>query len=121
VIARLGSCQGSLPRLQLSSRRSLRYLVRNGPMLSHWPRPFILLAFFHPSGSKALAQFGMPADLAPIMFPLAASLVLLGFMNLAFNSFAYDGHGLQLLLVAPIRLRDVLLAKNLLQDAHRRP
>jgi len=95
--------------------KELRYLARNSPMLFALSAPFILLAFFHPSGSQALAQFGLPADLAPIMFPLAASLVLLGFMNLAFNSFAYDGRGLQLLLVAPIRLRDVLLAKNLLQ------
>jgi ABC-2 type transport system permease protein len=94
--------------------KELRYLARNGPMLFTLAAPFILLAFFHPSGSQALAQFGLPADLAPIMFPLAASLVLLGLMNLAFNSFAYDGYGLQLLLVAPIRLRDVLLAKNLL-------
>jgi hypothetical protein len=94
--------------------RELRYVVRNGPMLFALAAPFVLLIFFHPAGD-VLKQFGPTWRVPEIMFPLASSFVLLGFMNLAFNSFAYDACGLQLLLVAPIGLRDILAAKNLLQ------
>jgi ABC-2 type transport system permease protein len=95
--------------------KELRYFARNGPLLFALAAPFILLVFFHPSASQTLRQFGLREQVPEIMFPLASSFVLLGFMNLAFNSFAYDGQGVQLMLVAPIRFRDVLVAKNLLQ------
>jgi sensor c-di-GMP phosphodiesterase-like protein len=48
------------------------------------------------------------------MFPLAVAYGLLLLAPLAHNTFSHDGRGIQLLLAAPVRFRDVLLAKNLL-------
>jgi len=45
--------------------------------------------------------------------PGALAYVLLSFLPRLYNIFSVDGNGVQLYLLAPIRLRDVVLAKNI--------
>jgi ABC-2 type transport system permease protein len=47
-------------------------------------------------------------------FPIALAYTLLGIVPLSYNSFGLEGAGAQLYFMAPIRLRDVVLAKNLI-------
>ena len=47
---------------------------------------------------------------------MGVAYVMLTLVGLAYNSLGYDGPGLAMLMAAPIRFRDVLLAKNLLHS-----
>jgi ABC-2 type transport system permease protein len=46
------------------------------------------------------------------VFPAAVAYTLLGTAPLSYNSFGLEGPGVQFYFLAPVRLRDVLLAKN---------
>jgi ABC-2 type transport system permease protein len=48
------------------------------------------------------------------IFPGAVAYTLLAIAPLSYNSFGYDAAGSQLYFLAPVRMRDVMLAKNLL-------
>jgi ABC-2 type transport system permease protein len=48
------------------------------------------------------------------VFPAAVAYSLLAISALSYNSFGFEGAGVQLYFLAPVRLRDVVLAKNLL-------
>jgi ABC-2 type transport system permease protein len=48
------------------------------------------------------------------VFPAALAYSLLGVAPLAFNSFGLEGAGCQFYFMAPVRMRDVFLAKNLI-------
>lgn len=89
-----------------------RYLMRSGPMLFTFVMPlFILVMFRFLPGKNGNSGFLTRApDLA---FPIGAAYALLILTNLVYNAFGADGPGIQLYLTAPVRLRDVLLAKNL--------
>lgn len=54
---------------------------------------------------------------SPYIFPGAVAYTLLGIAPLSYNSWGFEGTGSQFYLLAPIRLRDVFLAKNLLSFA----
>jgi ABC-2 type transport system permease protein len=47
------------------------------------------------------------------IFPAALAYALMGIAPLSFNSFGLEGAGVQFYFMAPVRLRDVFLAKNL--------
>ena len=51
------------------------------------------------------------------VFPAALSYALLGVVPVSYNTFGMDALGSQLYFLAPVRVRDVLLAKNLLNLA----
>jgi ABC-2 type transport system permease protein len=48
------------------------------------------------------------------VFPAAVAYSLLAISALSYNSFGFEGAGVQLYFLAPVRMRDVMLAKNLL-------
>ncbi|MEO6923720.1 MAG: hypothetical protein ABI142_07845, partial [Bryocella sp.] len=48
------------------------------------------------------------------IFPLALVYVLMAIAPLSYNSFGLEGEGAQFYFMAPVRMRDVLLAKNML-------
>ena len=48
------------------------------------------------------------------VFPAALSYALLGVVPVSYNAFGMDAMGSQVYFLAPVRMRDVLLAKNLL-------
>ncbi len=68
-----------------------------------------------------LAAFSMgrsfPHSSTNYLLTGAIAYTLIGFLGSLYNSFGADGRGAQLYLLAPIRLRDVVLAKNLLSLA----
>lgn len=51
---------------------------------------------------------------AVYIFPASLAYALVGIVPLAFNSFGLEGPGAQLYFLTPVRLRDVFLAKNLI-------
>src|SRR5205823_772678 len=51
---------------------------------------------------------------AEMFFPGMMAYLILILMAPAYNSFAYEGRGIQTYFTAPLRFRDVLLGKNLL-------
>jgi ABC-2 type transport system permease protein len=54
---------------------------------------------------------------APWLFPAAMAYALMGVVPLCYNSFGLEGPGCQFYFMAPVKLRDVFLAKNLINIA----
>ena len=46
-------------------------------------------------------------------FPAVMAYLILMLLSPAYNSFAFEGHGIQTYFLAPLRMRDVLVGKNL--------
>jgi len=96
-------------------QKEVRYALRSGPMLLNLVIPVILVVFFgitaHQQGRHA-DFFSRSPDM---MFPIAIAYTFLIQMNMVFNSFAYEGGGVQFLLFSPVRFRDVMAGKNLFQ------
>ena len=96
-------------------QKEVRYVLRSGPMLLNLVIPVILVVFFgitaHQQGRHA-DFFSRSPDM---MFPIAIAYTFLIQMNMVFNSFAYEGGGVQFLLFSPVRFRDVMAGKNLFQ------
>jgi ABC-2 type transport system permease protein len=99
--------------------KEVRYLLRSAPIIFTFVMPLFVLAMFRfvpmrgSSGSGSSILLRAP-DWA---FPVGAGYALLILANIVYNSFGADGPGLQFFLTAPVRLRDVLLAKNLAHSA----
>ena len=51
------------------------------------------------------------------LFPVATVYALMGVVPLAYNTFGLEGPGVQFHFMAPVRIRDVVLAKNLMSFA----
>jgi ABC-2 type transport system permease protein len=94
--------------------KEFHYLSRSGPMLFSFVMPVVvllLLRFSGPGAGHGGENFLVKApDLA---FPIAAAYSLLILTNLVYNSFGADGMGIQFFFIAPVRFREVVLAKNL--------
>ena len=97
-------------------RKEIRYIQRNSAMLMTLVLPIILIVFISlsmtsPRHGHANPFFVRMPDLA---FPAGAAYMFLIFGQFAHNSFAYDGRGVQLYFLAPVRFREILLGKNLM-------
>lgn len=106
------------PVVEAIARKEFRYLLRNSFLLFQLALPpiFVLLI------GTLLAHAGrnQPGEIFETMsretlFPVLAGYLLLILMAPAYNSFAYEGQGMQTLLAAPVRFREVLEGKNLVQ------
>ncbi|MGB6484660.1 MAG: hypothetical protein WBE86_14330 [Candidatus Acidiferrales bacterium] len=86
-----------------------RYAFRSGPMLLNLVIPVILVVFLGITFRQQNAFRHIPE----MIFPIAVAYTFLIQMNWVFNSFAFEGAGIQFLLIAPVRFRDVMLGKNL--------
>jgi len=99
--------------------KEVRYLLRSGMRLMEAFLPVLLVTFFGLLWTQPETNAG-PEFLkrAPdLLFPSAVAYVALLLGQSAYNSFAFDGWGVQLLFAAPVRFRDVLLGKNLASAA----
>jgi ABC-2 type transport system permease protein len=93
--------------------KEIRYLLRNGfaAMLLFLP-PMLVLLFS--------AQFGGPHPMTnrPVsptyFFPGMMAYLVLMLMAPSYNSFAFEGRGMQTYFMVPVKFRDVLLGKNLM-------
>ena len=97
--------------------KEIRYFLRIGPLLILLvlPLAFVLLLLLIGGGPKGPPKLFSRAP--EFIFPSAVGYVFLLLTPYAHNVFAYDRHGVQLLLMAPVRFRDVLLGKNLAVSA----
>ena len=117
--ARASSSSWEIPWVSGASggvfEKEVRYAFRSGPMLLNFVIPVVLVIFFgitfHQQGRDG-NFFARRPDMA---FPIAVAYTFLIQMNMVFNSFAFEGTGMQFLLVAPVLFRDVAVGKNLFQ------
>ncbi len=72
-----------------------------------------LLAMLTPLLFVFILGVGIFRQFPRYFLPAALAYVLLGLLPRLYNIFGADGSGVQLYLLAPIRLRDVVLAKNM--------
>ncbi len=92
--------------------KEFRYLTRNGFAFLTLLLPPIMVVFFS-------FQFGPGSPLKQhslkpsLFFPGMMAYLILILLSPAYNSFAYEGRGIQTYFMAPVRFRDVLLGKNL--------
>ena len=93
--------------------KEFRYLFRNPIMLLNLIIPIFLVAVLvmtpHNSGHNRPDFF---QRLPQMIFPIVVAYVLLFQVNWVFNSFAFEGTGVQFLILAPVRFRDILVGKN---------
>lgn len=94
--------------------KEVRYILRNGVVLLSLLTPLFLFGIFSFSFEIRGSVPGFIQRDPGVLLPMAAGFVLMVLMPISYNSFAYDGRGVQLLLVAPVRFGEVMLAKNLL-------
>lgn len=105
------------PQVAAVLRKEFRYLTRNSFafFLLIMPPVFVLLfttqfAGRHPTATKH------PVSIE-LFFPGMMAYLLLILMAPAYNSFAYDGKGIQTFFTSPLSFRQVFLGKNILQVA----
>ncbi len=94
--------------------KELRYLSRSGPMLLTLVMPVIMLVIILLQSGDRGNFLARAPDYA---FPVGAAYALLILTNIVYNSFGADSSGMQLLFAAPVRFRQVVLAKNLAHAA----
>jgi len=100
------------PQVASVIAKEFRYLTRNGFTFLSLIVPPIMVMFF-------AIQFGPGSMLkehsvkAPLFFQGILAYLILILMTPAYNSFAYEGKGIQTYFMAPLRFREVLLGKNL--------
>lgn len=105
---------GLSPTVAALLEKDLRYMLRNTGQYFSLIVPLVLVVVF---GLQRQASSGfhiMPLAGSDFFFPIAVAYCLLIVIGPAYNSLGYEGPGILMLFAAPVRFRDVLLAKNLL-------
>ncbi len=94
--------------------KEVRYLARSGPMLLTLFMPMFMLLVFrlNPAMRGNSSFIGRTPEL---VFPSAAAYAMLVLTNLVYNSFGGDGGGIQFFYASPVRFRQIVLGKNLIQ------
>jgi ABC-2 type transport system permease protein len=97
---------GLSPLIAGCLHKELLYLRRNVSQFYGFLAP-LAMVFIFAGRLGSFARTGM-------LFPAAVAYSFLGIAALAYNVLGIDASGIQAYLLAPIRMRDVILAKNLL-------
>jgi len=95
-------------------RKEFRYLTRNGFAYLTLLMPPLLILIFSMNFAGRHPTVGGKGVSAEMFFPGMMAYLILILMAPAYNSFAYEGRGIQTYFTAPLRFRDVLLGKNLM-------
>jgi len=108
------SVAGLSPAVAALLEKDVKYLIRNTTMFFTLAVPFILVVVM--SLNKGSEHGSGPAFMrsGSTVFPLSVGYVMLVLVGFAYNVFGYDGAGVSVLFAAPVRFRDVVVAKNLL-------
>ena len=94
--------------------KEIRYLLRSGPKLYVLIMP-VFIVFLISMRSTGIYYTGMPRNgVMHMLFSYGCAYTQLIFVSLIYNSFGSDGAGVQFYFLSPVRMRDVVLAKNLL-------
>jgi ABC-2 type transport system permease protein len=97
--------------------KEFRYLSRSGPMLFTMIMPVVVLMIFRLTPSSSGSRDGFLVRAPDLAFPAGAAYALLVLTNLVYNNFGADASGIQFFFAAPVRFREILLAKNLVHAA----
>lgn len=102
------------PQVAAVVRKEFRYLTRNGfAFLTLLVPPMLVVLFSYQFAGKHPTVSGKAVS-AEMFFPGMMAYLILILMAPAYNSFAYEGRGIQTYFMAPLRFREVFLGKNLL-------
>jgi len=97
--------------------KEFRYLTRNGFAFITFLLPPIMVIFFSmqfAGKNSVLREHGLSTEM---FFPALMAYLILILLSPAYNSFAFEGKGIQTYFMTPVRFRDVLLGKNLMLAA----
>src|SRR3970040_1894578 len=99
--------------------KEVRYILRHSILLLTMVAPVLFLIVLLSAGRSPRPgkRSVMPITSSYFLSPGAVAYAVLIFTNLLHNCFGYAGYGIQLLLAAPVRFRDILLGVNLAQTA----
>jgi ABC-2 type transport system permease protein len=98
------------PTIAACLRKDWLILRSNGTQLIGLLTPLLFVVIF--SMNRAFSAFS-----SKYFLPSAIAYVLIGVLTSLYNIFGADGRGVQVYLLAPIRMRDVVVAKNLMSLA----
>lgn len=101
------------PQVAAVVRKEFRYLMRNGFTFLTLLMPPLLVVLFTSQFAGKHPTFSGKAISADMFFPGMMAYLILILMAPAYNSFAYEGRGIQTYFTAPLRFRDVFIGKNL--------
>jgi ABC-2 type transport system permease protein len=94
--------------------KEVRYLLRSGPKAYVLIMPvFIVFLFSMRTSGMNLAGMDQPAGKG-MLFAYGCAYTQLILVSLIYNSLGGDGAGVQFYFIATLRMRDVILAKNLM-------
>ena len=102
------------PQVAAVVRKEFRYLTRNGFAFPTLLMPPLLVLVFSSQFAGKHPTVSGKAVSAEMFFPGMMAYLILILMAPAYNSFAYEGRGIQTYFTAPVRFRDVFLGKNLM-------
>ncbi len=102
------------PQVAAIVRKEFRYLTRNGFAYLTLLMPPVLILIFSMNFAGRHPTVGGRGLSPDSFFPGMMAYLILILMAPAYNSFAYEGRGIQTYFTAPLRFRDVLLGKNLM-------
>jgi len=94
--------------------KEFKYLARNGFVLISLLMPPLLVLLFSSQFAGKHPSITHTRITADSFFPGMMGYLILMLMTPAYNCFAYESKGIRNYYTAPIRFRDVLIAKNLM-------
>lgn len=105
------------PQVAAMVVKEFRYVTRNGFSFITLLLPPIMVFFFSmqfAGKNSMLKEHGLSPEM---FFPALMAYLILILLSPAYNSFAFEGKGIQTYFMTPVRFRDVLLGKNLMLAA----
>ncbi len=105
------------PQVAAILTKELKYLLRNGFVLISLLMPPLLVLLFSSQFAGKHPSVTHTHITSDTFFPGMMGYLILMLMTPAYNCFAYEGKGIRNYYTAPIRFREVLLAKNLIYAA----
>jgi ABC-2 type transport system permease protein len=94
-------------------RKEFHYMTRNGFSFITLIVPPVMVMFFSMQFAGNNSQIKEHGLSPQTFFPAVMAYLILILLSPAYNSFALEGHGIQSYFMAPVRMRDILVGKNL--------
>ena len=94
-------------------RKEFHYTTRNGFSFITLFIPPVMVMFFSMQFAGSHSQLKEHGLSPQTFFPMAMAYLILILLSPAYNSFAFEGQGIQSYFMAPVRMRDILVGKNL--------